>query len=42
MGMKFCSGGELYSKLKTSKDGIPKDHQKFYAANILLGLSQLH
>ena len=45
VGMKYCPGGELYTRLKTlknSKDGITKEMQKFYAANILLGLAQLH
>lgn len=41
VGMKYCPGGELYARLKilkNSKDGITKEMQKFYAANILLGL----
>jgi serine/threonine protein kinase len=45
LALQYYSGGELYSKLKAlrkSKDGLSKEVIKFYAANILVGLGQLH
>jgi serine/threonine protein kinase len=46
LATRYCPGGELYSRLKTLRhttdSGIPKDVAKFYAANILEGLGQLH
>lgn len=46
LAMRYCPGGELYSRLKhlrqTTHSGIPREVAKFYAANILEGLGQLH
>jgi hypothetical protein len=40
--MRYCPGGELYSRLKylrnTTNSGIPREDAKFYAANILEAL----
>jgi serine/threonine protein kinase len=46
LATRYCPGGELYSRLKTlrqsANSGIPREVAKFYAANILEGLGQLH
>ena len=43
MLLKLYSGGELQSVIHTdSRDGVPEWAAKFYAANMLVGLSAMH
>jgi len=43
MVLTLCQGGELHSVIHTDKrDGVPEWAAKFYAANILEGLSYMH
>ncbi len=41
LGMKFLQGGELHEHIK-KKGRFPKEVAKFYAAQVLLGVEEMH
>lgn len=40
LGLPFCPGGELYTLLRSQQ--VTSEMHKFYSANVILGLEQLH
>jgi len=42
MALEYCPGGELFSLVNSTRNGLPKKLAKFYGACVLLALEFLH
>jgi hypothetical protein len=42
MTLEFVPGGDLYTLMKTTKQGFPEDHCRFYISEVIIALDYLH